>query len=79
MTKVEIANGWTDPAGEFHKAETVIEVEPGVARDLISRGKARLPESASAAEKPASPKPELEPKPEAVKPAPAAKEAGKNG
>lgn len=65
MTKVVIANRWTDPAGKVYKGGQAVEVEPGVARDLIARGKARLPESTTKSESP--------------KPATAGKEAKKDG
>ena len=50
MTKVVIANRWTDPAGKVHKGGQTVEVEPGVARDLIMRGKAREVPAESKAE-----------------------------
>ena len=41
MTKVVIANEWVDAEGRTHQGGDPVEVEPGTARDLISRGKAR--------------------------------------
>ncbi|QIK63200.1 hypothetical protein G7068_08320 [Leucobacter viscericola] len=41
MTKVVIANDWVDAEGRTHEGGHPVEVEPGTARDLISRGKAR--------------------------------------
>ncbi|MBC9954944.1 hypothetical protein ICM05_09870 [Leucobacter sp. cx-42] len=67
MTKVVIANGWTDPQGQHHKGGDSVELEPSMARALIDRGKARL---APAGDKP---------KTESPKPAIAEKEAKKNG
>ncbi|MBC9953237.1 hypothetical protein ICM05_01060 [Leucobacter sp. cx-42] len=67
MTKVVIANGWTDHNGQYHKPGAVVEVTPSVWRDLDHRGKARL---APADEKS---------KTESPKPAIAEKEAKKNG
>ncbi|QAB17484.1 hypothetical protein Leucomu_05710 [Leucobacter muris] len=81
MTKVVIANKWTDPAGKDYNGGDLVDVEPGVARDLIARAKARpapnptkKPATASAS-KPAS----TGTKSESPKPATAGKEAKKDG
>lgn len=58
MTRVVIANRWVSPDGKTYKANQAAEVEPGVARDLISRGIARTPDEKPAVEKAADPKPE---------------------
>ena len=65
MTKVVIANEWTDPAGNVHAGGETVEVRPSVARDLIHRGKAQ-PAPADSSK-------------ESLKPAVAEKEAKKNG
>lgn len=43
--KLALTIGWIDTNGEFHKAGSVIDVESGVARNLITRGLARVPET----------------------------------
>lgn len=79
--KVVIANRWTDPQGKVYKGGDAVEVEPGEARDLIARGKARpAPTPAQkpavkSASKPAS----AGTKSESPKPATAGKEATKDG
>ncbi|QIK62343.1 hypothetical protein G7068_03310 [Leucobacter viscericola] len=70
-TKVVIANGWTDPSGKDHKAGASVEVDPGTARDLIARGKARKAD-------PEQKQSTADPKPETPKPASVVKES-KNG
>lgn len=81
MTKVVIANRWVGPDGRTYKGGDVVEVEPGVARDLKARGKARP--APTPAKKPAA-KPASKPasagtKSESPKPATAGKEAVKDG
>lgn len=73
MTKVVIANRWVGPDGRTYKGGDVVEVEPGVARDLKARGKARP--APTPAKKPAS----AGTKSESPKPATAGKEAVKDG
>lgn len=41
MTKVVVANEWVDAEGRSHSGGQTVEVDPGTARDLIKRGKAR--------------------------------------